>query len=84
MRCEQCEVVNINGVRCHETGCPEYYKDEKRECKNCGSEFTPEHSRQTTCDHSCYVAYNGLDCDCEECTEFWPADTNSDLYGILV
>jgi hypothetical protein len=23
-RCDSCEVANINGVRCHEYGCPRY------------------------------------------------------------
>lgn len=22
MKCDQCEMVSINGVACHETGCP--------------------------------------------------------------
>ena len=39
--CNQCEVLVINGQLCHETGCPESYKDETRTCKWCGSEFEP-------------------------------------------
>lgn len=66
MRCEQCEVMVINGVRCHEDGCPIAWQDQTIECKWCGSEFTPEHRRQVTCEHSCYVAYFGYDCHCEE------------------
>lgn len=58
--CTQCEVLYINGVKCHETDCPEAYKDEKRICKWCGQEFTPEQSMQLFCDDSCYADYHGL------------------------
>lgn len=47
--CDQCEVLFINGVKCHEHGCPSAYKDEIRECKDCGCDFEPESSRQTFC-----------------------------------
>ena len=56
-RCDSCEIMDINGVRCHETGCPEAWKDETRECKWCGSEFVPEEREQIVCDESCAEAY---------------------------
>ena len=59
--CTQCEILYINGVKCHEPGCPEAYRDEKRACKWCGQEFTPEHHRQLFCENSCYAAYYGLE-----------------------
>ena len=34
--CQSCEVLNINGVNCHEIGCPDAWKDYTRECKECG------------------------------------------------
>lgn len=43
MRCDQCEMLSINGVPCHETGCPnmnarwdgeEWIR--QRECFTCG------------------------------------------------
>jgi hypothetical protein len=46
MKCDQCEMVSINGVACHETGCPNAHSrwdadhDEwvkQRECRECGS-----------------------------------------------
>jgi hypothetical protein len=46
MKCDQCEMVSINGIACHETGCPnsrltwneEYGRFIKtRECRECGS-----------------------------------------------
>lgn len=45
MRCDQCEMLSINGVACHETGCPNSRKVWRngewvavRECRECGSE----------------------------------------------
>ena len=56
--CDQCEVLNINGMNCHETGCPDAWKDEIRECKWCGTEFKPEDRDQQFCDVSCLESYN--------------------------
>jgi hypothetical protein len=48
MRCDQCQMLSINGVACHETGCPNSRKtwDADRgewlrlvECSQCGAEF---------------------------------------------
>jgi hypothetical protein len=45
MRCNQCEMLSINGVPCHETGCPNEWRtwDEERQewilyvpCFECG------------------------------------------------
>lgn len=45
MRCDQCEIVSINGVACHERGCPNInsrYDGEndlwirQRKCFECG------------------------------------------------
>jgi rRNA maturation endonuclease Nob1 len=55
--CNQCEVLYINGIKCHEHGCPEAYKDEKRICKWCGSEFTPEDKNQQFCSEECALDY---------------------------
>ena len=44
-RCNQCEAAVINGVYCHETGCPNIHKRlidgewvRVRECRECGCE----------------------------------------------
>jgi hypothetical protein len=58
MRCNSCEAVMINGIYCHENGCPDAWKDYKRECKWCGSMFTPEDKYQTCCSDDCAEAYN--------------------------
>ena len=81
MRCEQCEVMTINGIRCHETGCPIAYKDQTRECKECGSDFIPESNQQNCCDHVCYVNYNGLWCDCDECCGDNDFEENAERFG---
>ena len=65
--CDSCEVVRINGVLCHEAGCPEAYKDEVRGCKWCSQKFKPIQPHQTCCSHTCTVAYYNLPCGCEEC-----------------
>lgn len=66
--CSQCEALVINGVPCHETGCPN--ARERRECDECGSVFVADSIQQSTCGHTCFVAYNGLDCNCDECGPF--------------
>jgi hypothetical protein len=47
MRCDQCEMLNINGVNCHETSCPNAKKtwisDREAwvlfvECRECGDD----------------------------------------------
>lgn len=67
--CISCQVLSINGITCHETGCPNAYKDSQSECKWCGQLFTPESKYQDCCSHSCNVAYLNLSCDCDECNQ---------------
>jgi hypothetical protein len=55
--CDSCEVLTINGVYCHELGCPEAWKDEKRSCLFCGQIFIPEDKEQLFCDKSCGEEY---------------------------
>ncbi len=55
--CESCEVLYINGVKCHETGCPDQWKDYNKECKWCGSKFVPEEKQQECCSIECQQAY---------------------------
>ena len=62
--CSQCEALMINGVYCHETGCPMAHRHTVRECKWCGQNFCPEHQNDYHCSVSCYNAY--YDTDYEE------------------
>ena len=65
--CDQCQVVTIQGVACHETGCPKSWRDPvtgkgyPRECDWCGCEFVPDGRTCTLCSVDCYDAYFGLD-----------------------
>lgn len=55
--CDSCEILSINGMPCHETGCRDAWQDETRECKWCGSSFTPEDRYQKFCEDSCGESY---------------------------
>lgn len=56
--CDSCEVLRINGVLCHETGCPKSYVDPgtgkgyKKECRFCGRVFCMKFRGQDRC-HVC-------------------------------
>jgi len=56
--CDQCEAAMINGVYCHEHGCPDAWKDQTKKCKWCGTEFIPEDQGQVFCDISCAEVFN--------------------------
>jgi len=57
MWCNSCNIVSINGMACHEIGCPDAWKDYARDCKECGLSFTPETSQQICCDEDCNYTY---------------------------
>ena len=63
MRCEQCEMLAINGVATHEIGCPDSWKTYETECPWCGSWFIRETRNQTCCDDSCNASYYNLPFD---------------------
>lgn len=48
MPCDQCEVVTINGVATHETGCPNWWRDPMSGepmpwvCFECDCDYIPE------------------------------------------
>lgn len=60
-KCDRCQLLRINGIVCHELGCPNAWKDETRKCLWCGQAFGPEYREQTCCDDGCLEAYYG-DC----------------------
>ena len=55
--CGSCEALMINGVLCHERGCPESWQDEVRECNECGCDFKPETKDQFFCSDDCCENY---------------------------
>lgn len=63
--CDSCEMLSINGVACHETGC----RNTPRRCLECGIYFAPDAEGRDGryCSHSCAIAHSGLSCDCSEC-----------------
>ena len=57
--CDSCEVLSINGVVCHERGCPDAWKSRPRECKECGRSFIPEELDEWFCDEECSAEFHG-------------------------
>ena len=53
----------INGVVCHETGCPDRGIDPTtgkpyhKECRWCGQTFAPDNVEETFCDGDCAESY---------------------------
>lgn len=56
--CDSCQLIRINGIICHEIGCPDSWKDKSRECKWCGADFIPEDRDQHFCEESCAESYH--------------------------
>jgi hypothetical protein len=67
MSCNSCQMIAINGIACHETGCPDAWRTIVAECKWCGQGFYPETKWQECCCHTCFTAYANVPCNCEEC-----------------
>jgi len=57
MLCNSCDCLYINGVKCHEIGCPDAWKDYTIECAWCGREFTPEREYQVCCSEECIESF---------------------------
>jgi len=55
--CDGCKLAMINGVPCHEQGCPEAWRDSARTCRWCGREFYPSDESQPCCSVSCFKSY---------------------------
>lgn len=49
MKCDHCQLLRINGLVCHEIGCPVAWKDYLRLCFECGAPFVPDQRRQRLC-----------------------------------
>jgi hypothetical protein len=59
--CDGCNPSTVNGVLCHERGCPAGWRDRPIECKWCGAKFSPQYAGQACCDESCRCAFYGMD-----------------------
>lgn len=40
--CDSCSPCMVNGVLCHESGCPDAWRDMLATCWECGYEFYPD------------------------------------------
>ena len=67
--CDQCQALAINGVNCHETGCPDAWQDTPHYCGWCGAQFAPEERGQQSCDDHCHAALYDLPCTCDDCNQ---------------
>lgn len=47
--CNDCSPSRINGVICHEAGCPSAWKDSAWECIECNARFYSPNRHQRTC-----------------------------------
>jgi len=63
--CDSCEVLTINGVACHELGCPDRHLDpatrepRKVACDWCGTPCADARWGKAFCDDECAGAYWG-------------------------
>lgn len=48
--CNGCNPSIVNGVLCHERGCPDAWRDQSVECCECGCEFFPAERHQRVCE----------------------------------
>ena len=69
--CDSCQIISINGILCHEFGCPDSWKNKKHSCKECGSEFELEEKFEVFCSEHCYAMFNNIMCECDICLEFY-------------
>lgn len=57
--CDSCVATMIQGVYCHEQGCPEAWRDQTYECKFCGEAFKSKNQHTILCCDECVEAYYG-------------------------
>ncbi len=74
--CDGCSPARINGTLCHETGCPDAWRDAARECDWCGIDFAPEDRHAKNCPDCQHIddpdrcgACGAPEWDCECSTE---------------
>ena len=47
--CDGCSPAVINGILCHETGCPDAWRDNSIECHECGCDFIRSEKTESLC-----------------------------------
>jgi hypothetical protein len=69
MNCDQCNMVRVNGVTIHESGCPNESTGKPIPCFNCGFSFIPDApivNPYTRAYAICPDCLNPVDADAEE------------------
>jgi len=56
-KCPSCEALIINGVYCHEIGCPDSHLFTTKECPWCGRNFFADERGQRFCSDDCAESY---------------------------
>ena len=56
--CDGCSPSMVNGVLCHERGCPDKWRDYAVQCKWCNTKFYPPWDGQEFCCDCCTECYN--------------------------
>jgi hypothetical protein len=67
--CKSCSALTIQGILCHESGCPDSRKGKTISCKNCGCDFVPDEDGIKFCSYHCNAEYYGYHCGCDFCEE---------------
>lgn len=89
MKCNQCEAAMINGVYCHESGCPNQdkkYNAESEswesvfECSECGSEYDSAESAGECCQSGFDYVMESIDLEDEDEDE----DEETPLYDVFI
>lgn len=57
--CNGCNPIMIQGHFCHESGCPDAWRDQPKKCFECGCEFFPTEHFQKIC-KGCVEVYEEL------------------------
>lgn len=56
--CDGCSPCSVNGVLCHERGCPDSWRDYQRVCGWCGDSFWPSDPHDEFCCDDCSDSYH--------------------------
>lgn len=79
--CQSCASVTINGIPCHESGCPDAWRDRENQCRQCGNDFLPEEHHQSMC-ADCRDEIDHPTHDMQVCTDCLMVIANCDESGI--
>ena len=61
--CDGCSPSSVNGILCHEQGCPDRWRDIPKECTECGAEFYTNSRHQRMCSVCMEDSFDRAHCD---------------------